>query len=198
MKQTQEAKRAVRDRVAAVQPFDDEEREHRADVLAWIDCGVDIFRIQKHAVPPKHLVAYTALVDAERSNIFLVDHRKSLVKDIGGGHVDINELPEVAAKRELQEEMHLSLDPLAPPQQDASIPWFVTVTDTFGITEKHTDVSLWYLFLYDSSVPFEQNEEFEREFAGAMWMSFDEVLKRPSQEFNPHLQRFLRKMKRAL
>jgi 8-oxo-dGTP diphosphatase len=49
--------------VAAIVPGDDIEAGHRDDALAWIRGGAPLWRIAKPATPPKHLVAYSALVD---------------------------------------------------------------------------------------------------------------------------------------
>lgn len=65
---------AIRREVALIRPFDEQEENHRADALAWIDSGALLFRTAKPAIPPKHLVSYFAVVDGW--NILLVDHKK--------------------------------------------------------------------------------------------------------------------------
>ena len=61
--------------VAAIEPLDDLEREHRDSTLEWIRSGAPIFRTMKPDVPPMHLVSYFALVDEPRGKLLLVDHK---------------------------------------------------------------------------------------------------------------------------
>jgi len=56
---------AIRQEVSSIEPFDAIENAHRADVLAWIDPGVELCRTQKPAIPPKHLVSFFVLVDRD-------------------------------------------------------------------------------------------------------------------------------------
>ncbi len=49
--------------ISDIQPFDELEKSHQKDALDWIESGVEIFRIEKPDKPPKHLVAYFAVVD---------------------------------------------------------------------------------------------------------------------------------------
>lgn len=64
---------AIRRDVASIQPYDEQEEIHRAEVLAWIDSGAPLFRTAKPATPPKHLVSYFPVVDGR--DILLVDHK---------------------------------------------------------------------------------------------------------------------------
>src|ERR1700722_9263138 len=61
--------------VAAIEPLDDLEREHREATIEWIRSEAPIFRTHKPDVPPKHLVSYFALVDDIRGRLLLVDHK---------------------------------------------------------------------------------------------------------------------------
>src|SRR5437899_1407255 len=53
--------------VREIVPVDDVEERHRLDALAWIASGVELYRYKKPDLPPKHLVAYIALVDLDAS-----------------------------------------------------------------------------------------------------------------------------------
>lgn len=64
-----------------------------------------------------------------------------------GGHVDPGEHPAAAAQRELREE--LGVEPVFLGAV-GDRPLLVTVTETVGLSESHTDVSLWFAF--DGSV----------------------------------------------
>jgi hypothetical protein len=61
--------------VAAIEPYDDTERAHQADVLAWLASTADIYRRVKPATPPRHLVSYAVLASPRDGHVFLVDHR---------------------------------------------------------------------------------------------------------------------------
>ncbi len=67
--------RGVARLVAAIEAFDDTERAHQADVLAWLDRTPDVYRRVKPATPPRHLVSYAVLADPRDWSVFLVDHR---------------------------------------------------------------------------------------------------------------------------
>jgi 8-oxo-dGTP diphosphatase len=54
-------------------PFDALERVHLSDAISWVKSGAPIFRTAKPATPPKHLIAYFAVV--ADGHILLVDHK---------------------------------------------------------------------------------------------------------------------------
>jgi 8-oxo-dGTP diphosphatase len=177
----------VRDRiaeiVAAIEPLDDLEREHRDSTIEWIRSSAPIFRIEKPDVPPKHLVSYFALVDEERGKLLLVDHKLAGLWLPSGGHVEPDEDPRATVVRELVEELGLAAEFIQPN------PLFITVTRTGGEDGGHTDVSLWYLLRGDSSAAI----EFDRgEFHGVRWFGFDEI---PFERSDPHMRRFVVKMR---
>jgi 8-oxo-dGTP pyrophosphatase MutT (NUDIX family) len=64
-----------------------------------------MFRIQKDAIPPKHLVSFSVVIDPDNEKILLFDHKKALLLLPSGGHINVDELPLAAAQRELQEEL---------------------------------------------------------------------------------------------
>ncbi|MFZ2189047.1 MAG: NUDIX domain-containing protein [Candidatus Moraniibacteriota bacterium] len=178
--------------IQAVVPFDEIERKHQKDILDWIASGVEVFRIEKPATPLKHLVSYSVLVDFEERKILLLDHKKALKKLPGGGHINKDELPLEAAKRELVEELGIEPKPIF----DTESPLFVTITETVGLTAGHIDVDLWYVFKGDSSAPIKsETDEFKREFGGYRWLSFNEILSTPIEEFDPNMHRFVEKLK---
>jgi 8-oxo-dGTP diphosphatase len=171
--------------VAAIEPLDDLEREHRDSTIEWIRSGAPIFRTQKPDVPPKHLVSYFALVDEIRGKLLLVDHKLAGLWLPSGGHVEPGEDPAVTVVREIAEELSLAADFMQPG------PLFITVTRVGGGIG-HTDVSLWYLLRGDSSRAI----EFDRgEFHGVRWFGFDEI---PFERSDPHMRRFVAKMRASL
>jgi ADP-ribose pyrophosphatase YjhB (NUDIX family) len=171
---------AIRAEVDLIQPLDGLERGTKLDVLAWIDSGVELCRIEKPAMPPKHLISYSAVVDGD--HVLLVDHINAGLWLPPGGHVDQGEHPRETALREAREELSLDGEFLI------EGPVFVTITETVGRTAGHTDVSLWYVLRGDqnSSLQFDESE-----FHGAKWFHRDDI---PLDRADKHMARFLRKL----
>jgi len=176
-------------------PFDNTEKLHIEDTIKWIDSGEEIFRIEKPAIPPKHLVCYTVFVDPILKKILLLEHKKSLLLLPNGGHVDKGELPFNTALREIREEM----DEEGMFLFDSKLPLFITQVETVGLTTSHTDVDLWYVFKRDSTVPINDNTvEFKREFGNYYWLTFPEVLAMDIKKSDPNIHRFLNKLELRL
>lgn len=193
----QKIRQQIKNVITAVIPHDKIEQNHINNTLNWIDTGVEIFRIKKDAIPPKHLVSYSVVIDRAKEKILLFDHKKALLLLPSGGHVDLNEMPANTATRELKEELDLSLD-LYSPYKDPSVPFFLSIADTVGISEKHTDVSLWYLFDGDSKKKLDDaHAEYQREFNGYQWLSYDEILSMPLNKFSPDMHRFVEKLQHS-
>jgi 8-oxo-dGTP diphosphatase len=169
--------------IAGIEPFDALEAEHRADALAWVASGAQIFRVSKPAVPPKHLVSYFVLVDGE--SVLLVDHRNAQLWLPTGGHVEPGEHPRTTVRREIREELGID----APPEIGA--PLLITSSRTVGLTAGHTDVSLWYAIAGDrhQQVRFDSDE-----FDSVRWFPFSEV---PFAHSDPHMERFIGKLQSA-
>ena len=173
----------IRSELEAIEPLDVLEREHLADALAWVDSGADIFRVEKPATPPKHLVSYFAVVDADR--ILLVDHKNARLWLPTGGHVETDEHPRATVVRELEEELGLR------PEHEIEAPLMITCTTTVGLAAGHTDVSLWYVVR--GNVAHELKFD-DTEFSAVRWFQFSEV---PFERSDPHLRRFIRKLELA-
>lgn len=174
---------AIRAEVSGIEPFDALERNHLADALAWIDSGAELCRIHKPATPPKHLVSYFVLVDGD--HLLLVDHKKAQLWLPTGGHVEPGEHPRVTVGRELAEELGLELT------ERVGEPLMLTISETVGITAGHTDVSLWYVLNGDRHAAHNFDTE---EFYSVQWLHFDEA---PTSRSDPHLSRFLAKLRRV-
>ena len=185
------AKMKVHTLVQEIVPYDDMESEHIADVLQWIEAGSDIYRVEKPDKPPKHLVSYFVLIDPDRRSILLADHIKAQLWLPSGGHVEPGEDPKETVLREAQEELGQKAVFL----RSNDKPFFVTVTQTVGLTAGHTDVSLWYLLRGNLHDYF----HFDRgEFNDVAWFSFEEILESSPVIFDPHMQRFTKKLKKYL
>ena len=182
--------------IRLITPHNKIEERDIEDATAWISSGEEIFRIKKDAIPKKHLVSYCVVVDIENKKVLLLDHKKALLLLPSGGHINKNEMPHKAAQRELKEELNLDLKIIS---NDERIPFFITITDTVGISESHTDVSLWYLFKWDLGKKIDtENINFKKEFNDFYWFSFNEVLNLPIKRLDKHMHRFINKLKQNL
>ncbi|MGI9614240.1 MAG: NUDIX hydrolase [Acidimicrobiales bacterium] len=182
----------LRATVAAIIASDDLEDEHLDDALSWIDSGAAVYRTAKPATPPKHVVSYSLLVDPVEPAVLLIDHRLSRLWLPAGGHVEPDEAPDVAAARELSEELGVDPEPLAPCGRQ---PFFLTVTPTAGPAPSHVDVSLWYAFAGSAEMSLVVDE---REARAARWWRLDEIEAAASVGFDPHMARAAAKLARLL
>jgi len=181
---TSDIRSLIREDVANIPPFDLHEKSDIEDVLAWIDSGVEIFRTQKPATPPKHLICYFILVDGD--HVLLVDHKDAQLWLPTGGHVEVDEHPRVTVVREALEELGLDT-----PKFDGK-PAFLSISETVGRSAGHTDIALWYVVEADKDqkLNFDHNE-----FNNIAWFHKDEV---PFALTDPHLKRFLAKYYRKI
>jgi 8-oxo-dGTP pyrophosphatase MutT (NUDIX family) len=167
-------------------PLDDLERRHIDATLEWIESGAELCRMVKPATPPMHLVSYFVLVDRERRSLLLVDHKNASLWLPTGGHVEPGEHPADTVRRECREELGIEASFIHPE------PFFLTVTTTVGATAGHTDVSLWYLLDGDAT----RELQFDRdEFHSIQWFDLDNT---PTDRTDPHMQRFVRKLRDPL
>lgn len=172
----------IREELQAIEPLDAIERDHLADALAWVDSGAELYRIEKPATPPKHLVSYFAVVDAD--HILLVDHKKAQLWLPAGGHVEVGEHPRTTVLRELEEELGFTA------AHAIGVPVMVTCTMTVGLTAGHTDVSLWYVVHANRTQAMKFDED---EFNAIRWFPFSSL---PLSRCEPHLERFIQKLTR--
>ncbi len=92
--------------ISKILPVDPLEVQHRDFVLDWIASGVEIFRTEKPATPPIHLVSYFLVVSPDEGKVLLVDHIKAELWLPTGGHVEPGEDPKEMVVREDKEEFH--------------------------------------------------------------------------------------------
>jgi 8-oxo-dGTP diphosphatase len=176
----------VHDLVAGITPLDALESEHIADTLRWLQSTDDVFRRSKPATPDRHLVSYVAIVDRQNFDVLLVDHVNSGLFLPPGGHLELDEHPAAAARRECREELGIEAS-----FSENAAPAFVTVTTTIGLDAGHTDVSLW--FVSDGSRRLEMTVD-PVEIRGSRWWTLQEVKAAPGVGFDPHFQRFIMKV----
>jgi 8-oxo-dGTP pyrophosphatase MutT (NUDIX family) len=122
------------------------------------------------------------ILDLKAQSMLLVDHKKALLWLPPGGHVEPDEDPIDAAQRELFEELSTEL----PLLQHA--PFFLTMTETVGLTAGHTDISLWYLFQGNSTAHYAYDHS---EFNAIRWFPLSDL---PFERSDPHLARFCHKL----
>lgn len=180
------AKWVVEHAVSDILAFDELEKEHIEDTLAWFRSGAPIFRIAKPDFPKKHLVSYFVLLDRQAKKILLADHKKALLWLPAGGHVELNENPRDTVQRECLEELGVEADFMF------EKPIFLTSTLTVGLTAGHTDVSLWYVLKGNQNQSYQYDPS---EFNAIRWFGFDEI---PYEKSDPHLSRFVEKLKGML
>lgn len=173
----------IRDLVLQIEPLDDIESKHINFVIDWIQSDAEIFRTQKPATPPIHLVSYFLVFSPEQSKVLLVDHKKAELWLPSGGHVELNEDPKDTVSREAKEELGIEAKFIF------EKPLFVTVTKTVGNVIQHTDVTLWYVLKWNSHDPLIYDMD---EFNQIQWFGIDEI---PFEKSDPHLRRFIKKMR---
>lgn len=172
--------------IQALQPLDETEKRYAADAVQWIESGVNIFRLQKPDIPSKHLVAYFTVYDSKNKTFLLVDHKLSGLWLPSGGHVEVDEDPADTVRRECREELGIEANFVS------ELPQMITVTKTIG-QGRHTDVSLWYLLRGAEEMLVNWDE---REFRGVRWWSEDEISAQGVKDFDPHMLRFISKVKK--
>ena len=174
------------DLIQGIVPYDDLEKDQIQETLDWLGSGTEIFRLEKPATPPKHLVSYFLLVDKDEKQVLLVDHKKAQLWLPSGGHVEPGEHPRITVEREIQEELGCQAKFI----QDT--PFFLTATPTVGHDITHTDVSLWYLLRGDIHQPLDFDQ---REFHSVRWFAFDKI---PYPRTDPQMERFMKKLETLL
>ncbi len=180
----------ITDVIASIDPLDDLEVAHLADVHAWLAATTDIFRRSAHPPRPvKHLVCYFLLVDGGTGRVLLGEHRKSGLWLPSGGHVEPGEHPVETVRRECREE--LTIDARFS-QAQGERPLMVTVTETVASAQSsHTDVSLWFVLEASESQPMVPDE---REYRSVRWWSAAEICATDPALFDPHMRRMLTKL----
>lgn len=113
--------------VRQIKSLDDLEQKHIDDMIEWIESRDPIFRVEKPAVLHKHLGAYFVVIDVYAKKVLLVHRKKAQRWLPTGGHIEPDEHPLVAVKRECLEELGVELPVLF------DHPLFVTQTETVGL-----------------------------------------------------------------
>lgn len=177
--------------LGAVVPWDGLEREHLAEVAAWVGSGAPLYRTRAPDVPDRHLVSYFVPYDEVTGRLLLCAHRKAGLWLPPGGHVEPGEDPWETVVRECREELRVAA---APSDVAGDQPFFLTTARTRG-QGRHVDVSLWYVLRAREG---DVTSFDEAEFAAVRWLAPERVLAEPLDTLDPHLHRFARKLAAAL
>lgn len=177
----------IRRLIAQVAPADVTEDEHRRQALAWLDSTGDIFRRTKPRTPSPHLVSYFVVLDHDRGDVLLVDHRQAGLWLPTGGHVEPGEHPAATVRREAREE--LGIEAVFSPVT-GEYPMFVSVTETVATANRHTDVSLWFVVSCGIKQPLAPDPG---EFREARWWARDQIEQASPAVFDPRMKRMLAK-----
>ena len=179
----------IRDLVLHIEPVDDAERQDRDQALAWLAATTDVFRRRSAPVEPaRHLVSYFAVVDRDSGHVLLGDHRKSGLWLPSGGHVEPGGSPVVTVRRECHEELGIEATFL---DLSGEAPLFITITETVGGGEVHTDVSLWFCLSARTTQDLRPDP---REYRAVRWWTPDDIRSSDPTAFDPHMGRFLDKL----
>lgn len=109
-----------------------------------------------------------------------------------GGHVEDGEDPRDTVRREALEE--LGITAAFHDRAGAGTPLFLTVTATRG-DHSHTDVTMWFVLRGDHEMSLTPDPG---EFRDARWFSLDGQPGWPAGLYDPEMERFARKLTRAL
>ncbi|WP_069165832.1 NUDIX hydrolase [Nocardia altamirensis] len=174
--------------VGGIAPFDEVERTHIEEALAWLTSTDDVFRRVKPATPHRHLVCYAVVVDPEARAVLLGRHRLAELWLPTGGHVDPGEHPLETARREAAEELGIRAEFTVV----GTDPLFLTITPVTDHGGSHEDVSLWYLIRGSRTQLYTLDPG---EFSAERWWDIDRYA---VPESDPHFARFLTKLESAL
>jgi len=119
-----------------------------------------------------HLIVSLAVYDPKKRKVFIGLHKKSGLWLFSGGHIEKEELPIDAAKREFEEELGNKLL-----LKNISKPSLLTITlianpDKQKCT-KHFDI--WYFIPIDSLSFVPDEEKIAEEFTEAGWKTFSQA-----------------------
>jgi 8-oxo-dGTP pyrophosphatase MutT (NUDIX family) len=181
----------IRRLVAQVAPLDTVEDEHRRQALTWLDSTSDIFRRIKPRTPSPHLVSYFLLIDHDRGDVLLVDHRRAGLWLPTGGHVEPAERPAAPVRRETREE--LGIEALFSPVTGEN-PVFVTVTQTAPRAQPayRRQLVVRLVLRHEPALSPDRGE-----FRDARWWARDQIEHASPALFDPHVNRTLRKFDRV-
>jgi len=156
---------AARNALVAYRPEDEREKQFRERMLELLDSEAPTSRSQFH---PGHLTASAFVLSPELDAVLLILHRKLGIWVQPGGHIEpLDASLEAAARRELAEEVGLSL----PPSTRASIfdlDVHLIPARPHEPAHEHFDVRYCFRAVSRELLP-------SQEVAGARWAKLDRL-----------------------
>ena len=168
--------------IRKIEPMDDQELKDKKVILDWLESGEPIHRENNLE---SHLCAYFPVVNPQKTQMFLVHHRKSGLWLPNGGHVDKGESLEQTVIRELREELGVFW-------KKKLRPFFVSRITTVGKTAGHVHNDIWFLIKIDEKAGLKPDR---KEFYDWGWFEFDKVALKSSE---PNIKRAIKKIKQFL
>ncbi|MBL7158850.1 NUDIX domain-containing protein [Candidatus Microgenomates bacterium] len=162
-----------------IEPMDEKEKKDKELILDWLESGESIYREEN---PQAHLCAYFPVVNLQKTQMFLVHHRKSGLWLPNGGHVDKGESLEETVIRELKEELDISW-------KKALKPFFVSRITTKGKDAGHIHNDIWFLVEIDERTSLNSDK---REFHDWGWFGLNQAAFKSSE---PNIIRAIKKIK---
>ena len=165
--------------IRKIEPMDDRELKDKKAILEWLESGEPIYREEN---PKRHLCAYFPIVNPQKTQIFLVHHRKSGLWLPNGGHVDKGESLEQTVIRELKEELGIVW-------KRELKPFFISRITTVGKTAGHVHNDIWFLVEIEENTVLKPDK---REFHDWGWFGLNQAVFKSSE---PNIKRAIKKIK---
>lgn len=119
-----------------------------------------------------HFCATACIIDKEEKKILFIHHKKLNKWLFVGGHVEENEDPETAVKREVKEETNLDITLLGnryPREEDFITPFALQRNI---VKDNHIHMDIFYIALANNS---QQIKTEEKEILNYRWFSKEEI-----------------------
>ncbi len=165
--------------IKQIEPMDEKEKKDKELIIDWLESGEPIHRKDNHQA---HLCAYFSVVNLQKTEMFLVHHKKSGLWLPTGGHVEKGESLEETVLRELKEELGIVW-------KKGLKPFFVSRIITKGKDSGHIHNDIWFLVAIDQKTKL--NPE-EREFLNWGWFGLNQAGFKSSE---PNIKRVIKKIK---
>ncbi|MCX4098323.1 NUDIX domain-containing protein [Nocardia sp. alder85J] len=177
----------ITDLVAAIVPWDDQERKDISVVLGWLRAADGVFRRDLQPTPAVHLYAYAVVVDPIERRMFLGRHHTSGRYLPMSGRLDRDELPFDAVGREVQEELGTRpVCDIVGPQ-----PFLLTINNC-PAPRPRSDVMLWHVLRGHRGQTYRLDPA---EFDRGCWWDLDPY---GLPDTDPQIRRFLAKLDNVL
>ena len=165
--------------IRKIEPMDGEEARDKELILDWLSSGQPIYREEN---PQSHLCAYFPVVNPQKTQTFLVHHKKSGLWLPNGGHVEKGEGLEQTVIRELEEELGIVWNKKVKP-------FFVSRITTKGQDAGHIHNDVWFLVEINEKTKLTPDK---REFFDWGWFNIDEAV---FKSLEPNVPRAIKKIK---